>query len=248
MAFHDQASLELKMLVDRREDLVGQKVATINRLLWRVHELDPSQVKPINWHRKKTRQTMGSWLCTQTGLLAELARDELADINRLSAAIDELGVRIAERVRAVAPTLLALPGCAELTAAKVVSETACVERFKSEAAFARHIGLAPIPHWSGPVNVQLKPTRRGNRQLSTAIHRIAVVQIRMDCPGRQYFQRRLAEGDTRPVRALKRRLSRVVFQSLHADRELRTQAWPIFGSDPAHRLRPARPSKHLISS
>jgi transposase len=250
VAFHDQASLELKMLVDRREDLVGQKIATINRLLWRVHELDPSQVKPINWHRKKTRETMGSWLSTQTGLLSDLARDELGDINRLSAVIDELGARIAERVRLVAPTLLALPGCAELTAAKIVSETACVERFKSEAAFARHIGLAPIPHWSGPVNVQLKPTRRGNRQLSTAIHRIAVVQIRMDCPGRQYFQRRLSEGDTRPraLRALKRRLSRVVFQSLHADRELRTQAWPIIGSDPAHQLRPASQPKHLISS
>ena len=139
VAFHDQASLELKMLVDRREDLVGQRVATINRLLWRVHELDPAQLKPINWHRKKTRHTMGSWLCTQTGLLAELARDELADIDLLSDAIDELSVRIADRVRAVAPTLLALPGCAELTAAKIVSETACVERFKSEAAFARHI-------------------------------------------------------------------------------------------------------------
>jgi transposase len=241
--------MELKMLVDRREDLVGQKVATINRLLWRVHELDPAYLKPINWHRKKTRQTMETWLAPHAGLLAELARDELADINRLSGVIDELGARIAERVRIVAPTLLALPGCAELTAAKVVSETACVERFKSEAAFARHIGLAPIPHWSGPVNVQLKPTRRGNRQLSTAIHRIAVVQIRMDCPGRTYFQRRLAEGDPRPraLRALKRHLSRVVFQSLHADRELRTQAWPTIGSDPS-RLRPASPIRHLISS
>jgi transposase len=153
VAFHDQASLELKMLVDRRGDLVGQRVATINRLLWRVHELDPTQLKPINWHRKKTRQTMGAWLSVQSGLLGELARDELAGINRLSDAIDALSTRIANRVRAVAPSLLALPGCAELTAAKIVSETACVERFKSEAAFARHIGLAPVPHWSGPVNV-----------------------------------------------------------------------------------------------
>lgn len=98
--------------------------------------------------------------------------------------------------------------------------------------------------------MQLKPTRRGNRQLSTAIHRIAVVQIRMDCPGSGYFQRRLAEGDTRPraLRALKRRLSRVVFQSLRADRELRAQAWPIVGSDPAAQLRPAAQPPQLISS
>jgi hypothetical protein len=37
----------------------------------------------------------------------------------------------------------------------------------------------------------------------------------------------------RALRALKRRLSRVVFQSLRADRGLRAQAWPIVGSDPA---------------
>jgi len=59
----------------------------------------------------------------------------------------------------------------------------------------------------------------------------------MNCAGRQYFRRRLAEGDTRrrALRALKRRLSRVVFQSLRADRELRAQAWPIVGGDPAAR-------------
>jgi transposase len=192
---------------------------------------------------------MGSWLCTQTGLLAELTRDELADINRLSDAIDALSARIADRVRAVAPTLLALPGCAELTAAKIVSETACVERFKSEAAFARHIGLAPVPHWSGPVNVALKPTRRGNRQLSTAIHRIAVVQIRMDCAGRAYFQRRLAEGDTRP-RALRAQTPPVsggvpvvarrpgVGRTGVADRRQR----------PGAQLRPAAQPSHLVSS
>jgi len=137
--YHHEQSVQRATVRRQSEPLM------INRLLWRVHELDPTQLKPINWHRKKTRHTMGSWLCTQTGLLAELARDELADIDHLSDAIDELSARIADRVRAVAPTLLALPGCAELTAAKIVSETACVERFKSEAAFARHIGLAPVP-------------------------------------------------------------------------------------------------------
>jgi transposase len=48
-------------------------------------------------------------------------------------------------VRAVAPALLSLPGCGELTAAKLVGEAAGVTRFKSEAAFARHAGVAPVP-------------------------------------------------------------------------------------------------------
>ena len=55
IASHDEVSRELKLLVDRREVLVAQRTATINRLLWRVHELDPSRApKPPFRKRKPT--------------------------------------------------------------------------------------------------------------------------------------------------------------------------------------------------
>lgn len=145
IAAHDEVSRELKLLVDRREDLVAQRTSTINRLCGRIHELEPAaDPKPASLHRERPRALLADWLATRSGLLAELARDELADITRLSQAIDAVAVRIGERVRQVAPALLALPGCAELTAAKLVGETAGVARFKSEPAFARHSGVAPI--------------------------------------------------------------------------------------------------------
>ncbi len=149
VASHDEVSRELKLLIDRREDLVAQRTATINRLRQRVHELDPAaEPKLGSLHRAKPCAALAAWLETQQGLLAELAGDELADVVRLTAAIDALAARIGERVRGVAPTLLALPGCGELTAAKLLAETAGVNRFRSEAAFARHNGTAPIPVWS----------------------------------------------------------------------------------------------------
>ncbi|CAN5522298.1 hypothetical protein BH09ACT7_BH09ACT7_08320 [soil metagenome] len=169
---------------------------------------------------------MVEWLTDYSGLTAELARDEMADIDRISDAMDALEKRIAERVRTAAPSLLTIPGCGDLTAAKIVSEVAGIERFRNEAAFARYVGLAPVPHWSGTTNVSLKPSRRGNRQLNVSLHRIAITQIRRDSPGKAYFERRLAGGDTRhsALRSLKRRLSRVVYQRLRADRELRKSA------------------------
>ncbi len=45
VASHDEVSRELKLLVDRREDLVAQRTATINRLRWRLHELDPERAR-----------------------------------------------------------------------------------------------------------------------------------------------------------------------------------------------------------
>jgi transposase len=220
VASHDEVSRELKLLVDRREVLVAQRTATINRLLWRVHELDPAHApKARSLDLAKHRHLLGDWLETQNGIVAELARDELADITRLTETINTLAKRIGERVRQIAPVLLALPGCGELTAAKIVGESAGVSRFKSEAAFARHAGVAPVPVWSGNTRGRVRMTRSGNRQLNAALHRIAVTQIRLDGLGQTYYRHRLAQGDSTPeaLRCLKRRLARVVFNHLNTD-------------------------------
>jgi transposase len=222
VASHDEVSRELKLLVDRREVLVAQRTATINRLLWRVHELDPAHApKAGSLDKAKHQSILADWLDVQPGLVAELARDELADIIRLTEVINGLAKRIGERVREVASALLAMPGCGELTAAKLVGEAAGVTRFKSEAAFARHAGVAPIPVWSGNTAGRVRMTRSGNRQLNAALHRIAVTQIRMDGLGQTYYRKRLAEGDstTEALRCLKRRLARVVFGHLHTDHQ-----------------------------
>jgi transposase len=227
VASHDEVSRELKLLIDRREDLVAQRTATINRLLWRVHELDPARApKPRSLDLAKHRYILGQWLNTEPGLVAELARDELADITRLTEVINALAKRIGDRVRAVAPVLLSLPGCGELTAAKLIGEVAGVTRFKSEAAFARHSGVAPIPVWSGNTAGRVRMTRSGNRQLNAALHRIAVTQIRLDGLGRAYYRKRLQAGASTPeaLRSLKRRLARVVFHHLHTDHQTRNHA------------------------
>jgi transposase len=226
IASHDEVSRELKLLVDRREVLVAQRTATINRLLWRVHELDPERApKPRSLDLAKHRRILGDWLDTVDGLVAELVRDELADITRLTEVINTLAKRIGARVRQVAPMLLGMPGCAELTAAKLVGEAAGVTRFKSEAAFARHAGVAPVLVWSGNTAGRVRMTRSGNRQLNAALHRIAVTQIRLDGLGQTYYRHRLAAGDSSPeaLRCLKRRLSRVVFGHLHKDHQNRIQ-------------------------
>ncbi|MDH6199346.1 transposase, partial [Mycobacterium frederiksbergense] len=221
IASHDEASRELKLLIDRRDDLVSQRTSTINRLRQRVHELDPAaEPKPASLHRPKPCAVLRNWLDTQHGLLAELARDELADIVRLTEAIDALAARIGERVQKVAPTLLSLPGCGELTAAKLVAETAGISRFRSESAFARHSGTAPIPVWSGNTAGRVRLNRSGNRQLNAALHRIAITQLRIpDSAGQRYYRRRLTQGKTtkEALRCLKRHLARTVYRCLHTD-------------------------------
>jgi transposase len=220
VASHDETSRELKLLADRREDLVQQRTATTNRLLWRVHELDPSWAPPpLSLSRAKHQNQLMGKLADLDGVVAELAREELADIIELTVRVNALERRIADRAAVAAPSLLALPGVGALTAAKLVGEAAGISRFKSEAAFARHAGIAPIPVWSGNTAGRVRLTRSGNRQLNAAIHRIAVTQIRLDGLGRIYYEKKKAEGMSTPeaLRCLKRRLARVVFNTLKTD-------------------------------
>ena len=218
VAEHDEVSRELKLLVDHREDLVGERTRMQNRLRWHLHELDPELDVPA---RGLDRLTVLDWL---TGWLAEqpvtvvvrLATELLGDIHASTLRINALEREIAERVAQLAPALLALPGCGALTAAKIVAETANVFRFRSEACFAMHAGVAPIPASSGRTQ-RYRLARGGNRQLNVALHRIAVTQIRLpDSLGQVYYQRRRATGDTamEALRVLKRRLARVVFNLL----------------------------------
>ena len=129
-------------------------------------------------------------------------------------------------MREVAPRLLGMPGCGALTAAKIMGETALVTRFSSEATFAQHAGLAPVPQWSGSTAGRMRRPKYGNRQLNSAIHRIAVTQLRLDGPGRVYYQKRLDAKDTRAMalRALKRRVGRAVYGHLREDHRCRHTA------------------------
>ncbi|WAJ47968.1 IS110 family transposase (plasmid) [Mycobacterium sp. Aquia_216] len=225
MAHHDEVSREIKLLVDRREDLVAYRTAVTNRFLWRVHELDPSRAPKLGTlDTAKHQATLRDWLDSQTGLVAELASDELADITALTEQINRLHKRIGALVKTAAPSLLAIYGCADLTAAKIIGETAGVSRFRSEAAYARHAGVAPIPHWSGSTENRSRATHSGNRQLNKALYRIALTQIRRDGPAGQYYRKRREGGDSHAgaLRRIERRIVRTVFGRLRAEERRRS--------------------------
>ena len=225
VARHHPWSREIKLLLDRREDLVKQRTATVQRLLWRIHELDPAhRIKSgaLSWRTQQ--DALAAWLDGRRGLVAEFARDELSEIVHLTPIINDLERRLAKRVGAVAPSLLELYGCGALSAARIVGETADVARFSSEAAFARYAGVAPVPHWSGSTRGRMRSYRGGNRQLNAALYQIAMTQIKKGGPAELYYRRRRAERNTHSyaIDGVKRRVARTVFSRLRTDQKSRS--------------------------
>jgi transposase len=219
----DGPDREVRLLVDHREDLVGERTRHEQRLRWYLVELAIDEPAPRSLGRTVVQAALGAALAERPEPVARVARDLLARIIELSSAIRVLEREIETHTRVLAPILLALPGCGALTAAKIVGEAAGISRFRSKEAFARHNGSAPLPVWSGNV-VRHRLNRGGNRQLNAALHRIAITQIRLAGPGRAYLDHRVTQGDTRTeaIRALRRRISDEVFRRLRADEAARS--------------------------
>jgi transposase len=215
----DGPARELRLLVDHREDLVAERTRCINRLRWHLHELDPSWDPPARSLTAIARlEEIAGRLAGLDGMVARVAAEIVAHVRDLTVRERALERDITARVAKLAPALLALVGVGALTAAKIVAETADIRRFKSKDAYARHNGTAPLPVWSGN-RERHRLSRTGNRQLNAAIHRIAITQIRCHPDARSYLERRVTGGNTKTeaLRALKRRLSDVVYRQLLAD-------------------------------
>jgi len=147
-----------------------------------------------------------------------LARDLLAEVRRVDRDLAELLERIRTAVTASATTVTDIFGVGPVVATYLIGHTGDISRFPTAGHYARYNGTAPIEASSGPTKRhRLNP--RGNRQLNHALHMAAVTQVRNDTPGRAYYLRKQAEGQSpkEAIRALKRRISDAVYRQLLAD-------------------------------
>lgn len=210
------ASRELQLLVEAREDLVAEATRTRNRLHADLVVLVPGYGDAAaNLVADTHRRTAARLLRRLPGVQAELARDRLSRLARLTLEVRTLERRI-EGLVATHP-LRTLPGAGALITAKLVGETGDVRRFRSADAFAMLAGVAPIPASSGQTQ-RMRLNRGGNRQLNRALHGIALAQVRTYPPAQAFIARKRAEGKSwrEALRALKRHLARVVFRLLSA--------------------------------
>jgi transposase len=125
----------------------------------------------------------------------------------------ELAREIEKLIRTLAPQLLEQPGVGPLAAAQVLLSWSHRGRIRSEAAFARLAGCAPIPASSGQT-VRYRLDRNGDRRLNRALHMILVTRRRAHAPTIAYIERRINDGKSRPEanRCLKRYLARSLYR------------------------------------
>jgi len=177
---------------------IGKEVV-VNQARSRLVNIEPDDVAAVERHRQ--------------------AIALIDEIDRLDTVMRDSRARITAAVEASQTTLREVFGVGPIVACMLIGYSGDPTRFTTASRYAAYTGTAPVELSSGG-RITHRLSRRGNRRLNHAIHIAAIVQIRnRHSPGRRYYERKLAEGKTprEAIRALKRRLSDVVWRHLTAD-------------------------------
>jgi transposase len=210
----------LRALLTTREGAVRACTAALNELRALLVSAPPElrerlQQLPESALLQACTRLRASASDPQRTALALALRSLALRVRQLRLEAHTLEQELARQVRALAPELLQRRGVGPISAAALLIAWSCPGRVRSEAAFARIAGVAPIPASSGKV-VRHRLDRGGDRRLNRALHTIVLTLRRTDAETKTYIARRIAEGKTQreAVRCLKRYLARSLFRQL----------------------------------
>jgi transposase len=212
----------LRTLIVARDSAKVARTAAINALRALI------VTAPVDLREELRRLTLGALVARCRRLRhdttndAELAAAKMAmrsvatRIAQLTAETRDLEAEMRRLVDQLCPALLDEPGVGTLLAAQIIVSWSHPGRCRSEAAFARLAGVAPLEATSGQTQARHRLSRGGDRQLNRAIHQMAVIRAKTHPETRAYLQRRIAEGKTKreALRCIKRYLARRLFRIL----------------------------------
>jgi transposase len=221
VAFLDERAHEIRVLSDYRDQIINERVRLVSRLRWHLVQIAPeleAQIRPLGMIGPQIRAKVARGMARlPRSPQLRVANAILKRINAIYREEIELLAEIKTLIDVHCPALLAEHGCGPVTAAIIIGHTAGAKRFPTDAHFARHAGVAPIPASSG--NTQRHRLHRGgDRQLNRALHIIAFSRARTDPATQAYLARKHAEGKskTEAIRCLKRHLARRIWRVLYA--------------------------------
>ena len=195
----DNPALEtLRVVSNRRDQLVRLQTTEINRLRALLAEIDPETASQMPALRSKHQfealtnyQAAGD---VHRELVAQLIREIAAgclhrwdQTRQLKRDLDKLMPQAGKRI------IDTLPGAGVIATAQLLAELAGTNGFKTEAEMAAWAGIAPLDASSGRQQ-RHRLNRGGNRQANKVIHLIVTTQLQKGGEAATYVARRMSEG------------------------------------------------------
>ena len=215
----DDTVAVMRLLSERRQQLVAQRIMTVNRLHQLLQDLVPGGAARRLTSKKARLILSEIQPRDQVGKARkQLALEQLADIVEVDAKLKAAAKRIAEVFKDHPSHVTDIFGFGQVLACLAIGEAGDVRRFPNKSHFASYTGTAPVDSSSGD-NPHVYVNTGGNRRLNHALHIAALVQTQHAGPGQTYYLRKRGEGKTplEAIRCLKRRLSDSLYRELVAD-------------------------------
>lgn len=215
------------MLVDRHRSMLNHAEAELGALPLALTDPQRSRTRKVapRLRAVATAFTAGQYsdqpapVRAHLVMLAELHTDTV----EVSRRIRVLERQLASLITACGSTLLDEVGIGVVGAAVLLTEVGDPSRFRSEAAFNRWWGGAPVAVSSGEGHGQ--PVRHrldllGNRTVNSVVYTMSITQARVHEPAQTYLARKRGEGDTakQARRSHKTLLGRRIIRRMWADR------------------------------
>ena len=210
----------LGLLDERRSNVSTQRTRLVNQLHAVFRDLLPGGAP------RQLTATIASQLLASIRPVGpveaarkQLGRDLVSEIRDADQRLKTLTAQIAETVAATGSHLIEVDGIGPIVSGRLLARTHRMSRFPTAAAFASYAGVAPV-EVSSADRVRHRLPRGGDRQLSHALHIVAVNQIRMPgSTGRAYYDTKIAAGktDKEARRCLKRRLADHIWRFMIRD-------------------------------
>lgn len=165
-------------------------------------------------------------LCSNTAekkILGSIIKDQ----SRTLAQIRKQQKKLEENLKALlniegGSNLLTIPGIGVTLAAKIISHSGGIGRFKSIDKFIKYSGIAPLEKSSGKSKRYIKNTK-GNRKLNSTFYLAALGQINWNPKAKEYYQKKIKEGKTKKqaLVCVMKRIACIVYGMLKSGEDYR---------------------------
>jgi transposase len=216
---NDEQLAVMRVLVDRRRALGEDHTRMISQVHHLLLELIPGGAKKdLSAAQAKALLAKVRPRDAAGKIRRRVAAELIGDLERIYQRSKAADKELKELVAASGSSLMDLHGIGPSGAARLLVEVGDITRFPDRDHFGSWTGTAPVDASSGD-QVRHRLSRGGNRQINRVLHIMATVQLRHPTEGRAYYDRRKADGKTsmEALRALKRRLSNIVYKTMVDD-------------------------------
>lgn len=230
VATADDETTVFALLEERRANLAAQRVRSVNQLHALMRDLVAGGARTALSAKAASAVLRSVRPATPTEHARKaLAWDLVRDIRALDGQLVKIAAQMTAALEDYGSSLLEIDGIGPVLAVRLLGRAGRPSRFRSADAFGSYTGSAPIEASSGE-HVVHRLSRSGDRKLNSALHLVAVTQVRMrDSAGRCYFDRKIEEGKTRneAMRCLKRKLASHIWRRMLADERARAASLEI---------------------